>query len=108
MRLADRARLDQRRIFASGFTESVTIAFASGEQVGTNGIWFEGAELVEAGDYLQVSSSKPSIVVLRNELPGKPRAEDDRVCFCDQWFTVADCEPLHPGMWRIRLHKESA
>lgn len=108
MRLADRARLDQRRIFASGFAEPVTIAFANGQQVATSGIWFEGAELVETGDYLQVSSSKPSIVVLRNDLPSKPRAEDDRVSYYGQWYTVADCEPLHPGMWRIRLHKESA
>lgn len=104
MSLASRARLDQRRIFATAFAEPVTVIFLDGRSTSTTGIWHEGAELVDTGDYLQVSSSSSSIVVQRASLPRKPRPED-KVVFAGVSYLVADCEPIHPDMWRIRVHK---
>lgn len=106
MSLMNRAKADQGRIFATGFVEPVTLELASGETVHTSGIWHEGGELVDTGEYLQVASSKPSIVIQQASLMAKPRIDDDRVQYRGEWYIVADCEPVHPHMWRVSLHKE--
>jgi hypothetical protein len=106
MNLADRARGDLARLFRSNFAEPLCFEQPDGRLIQTFGVWKEGDELVEAGDYLSVSSSAPEVLVLRADFTAVPGIDGSRVCYRGEWFRVADVQHVHPGMYRVRLHRE--
>ncbi|MBG3875501.1 hypothetical protein FVW20_00280 [Desulfovibrio oxamicus] len=108
MSLRARVRADAARIFAGGFADPVTFLPLGGDPVTVRGIWKEGEQLVDAGDYMQVSSSAITVTILRTSLPQLPVIEEDRVQFEGAEYTVADVTPKHPNMLEVRLHRRPA
>lgn len=109
MNLRDRVRADSARIFASPFAVPVAFIPCDGPAITVRGIWREGEQLVDAGDYLQVSSAAISVAVRRADLGHRlPVIGEDRVEFEGAAYTVADVQPKHPDLWEIRLHRRQA
>jgi len=108
MSLRARVRADAARIFAGGFADPVTFVPLDGDPITVRGIWREGEQLVDAGEYMQVSSSSITVTVLRDSLRQEPVIEEDRVLFDDKEYTVAEVTAKHPNMWEVRLHRRPA
>lgn len=108
MSLRDRVRADGARIFAGSFADPVTFLPLGGDPITVRGIWREGERLVDAGDYMQVSSAAIIVTVLRMSLPQMPVIEEDRVLFEGAEYTVAEVTPKHPNMLEVRLHRRPA
>lgn len=109
MNLRQRARGDAARIFATGFAEAITFMPDGGTPIALRGIWKEGEQVVDTGDYLQVSSAAITVTVRKADLAGRtPVIGEDRIQHEGVTYTVNDVRPRHPDMLELHLHRRSA